>query len=217
MKVIITGATGMVGEGVMHECLKNPEITEVLIINRKPYGLTHSKLKEIIHSDFFDYSAIESQLIGYDACFFCLGVSSVGMNKDEYFKMTYTLTMHVAKALARHNPNMAFCYISGAGTDSQEKGKGWAAVKGKTENDIFKLFKNSYAFRPAFIKPMANMKHTHGFYKYINWLFPLGRSLYKAGFCSLEELAAALFFTAKNGGSKKVLDGNDIIELAQKA
>jgi NAD dependent epimerase/dehydratase family len=213
MKVIITGVTGMVGEGVMHVCLNNPEITEVLIINRKPYGLVHSKLKEIIHSNFFDLSLIENQVKGYDACFFCLGVSSVGMSKPDYFNMTYTLTIHAANVLAKYNPNMAFCYISGAGTDSTEKGTGWPAVKGKTENEVMKLFKNGYAFRPGFIQPMPNMKHTHPYYKYINWLFPIGRMLYSSGFCKLTELANAMIYVAKNGSKKHILEGNDIIEL----
>lgn len=215
MKVIITGATGMVGEGVLHVCLKNPEITEVLMVNRKPYGLVHSKLKEIIHSDFFDFTPIESHLKGYDACFFCLGVSSVGMNKATYFNLTYTLTMHVAGILAKQNPKMVFCYISGAGTDSLEKGNGWAAVKGKTENDLVKLFKNAYALRPGFIKPMEGLKHTHSYYKYINWLFPIGRTLYKSGFCTMQELAYAMINIAKNGYNKKVVEGSDIIELAK--
>lgn len=215
MKVIITGATGMVGEGLLHVCLNARNITEVLIINRKPYGLTHSKLKEIIHQDFFDFSPIESQLGGYDACFFCLGVSSVGMAKPKYFELTYTLTTHIASVLAKHNPNMAFCYVSGAGTDTAEKGSGWAAVKGKTENEIFTLFKNGYAFRPAFIKPMEGMKHTHNFYKYINWLFPIGRTIYKSAFCSMKELANAMIVVASDGYSKKVLEGDDIIYLGK--
>lgn len=215
MKVIITGATGMVGEGVLHVCLNDPKINEVLIVNRKPYGLVHSKLKEIIHQDFFDFSPIESQLKGYDACFFCLGVSSVGMKKSKYFELTYTLTTHIARILAKHSPKMTFCYVSGAGTDTTEKGSGWAAVKGKTENEIFTLFKNGYAFRPAFIKPMVGMKHTHGFYKYINWLFPIGRIIYKSAFCTMEELANAMINVASDGYKKQWLEGDDIIDLGK--
>ncbi len=216
MKVIITGTTGMVGEGLLHSCLTDNEITEVLVVNRRPYGLAHSKLKEILHQNFFDFGPIESQLKGYDACFFCLGVSSVGMKKPQYYELTYTLTTHIANILAKFNPNMAFCYISGAGTDSAEKGTGWAAVKGKTENAIIKLFKKGYAFRPGFIRPMKNMKHTHAYYSYINWLFPIGRTLYKSGFCTMEELAKAMISVAKNGSKKHIFEGAEIIELAKK-
>ena len=137
IKVIITGATGMVGEGVLHECLHHPAVSSILIINRKPCGVVHSKIKEIIHADFYDLSSIESHLKGYNACFFCLGTSSVGMNEAEYTKVTYTLTMHVAETLCKLNPDMTFCFVSGGSTDSSEKGRVmWARVKGKTENDF---------------------------------------------------------------------------------
>lgn len=216
IKAIVTGATGMVGEGVMHQCLQNPDVEEVLVINRKPCGLSHPKLKEIIHNDFFDLSAIKDQLTGYNACFFCLGVTSVGKKAEEYYRFTYTLTMHVAETLAPLNPDMTFCYISGAGTDSNEKGNGWAAVKGKTENDLMKLpFKQVYAFRPGFIKPIKGLANAHSFYKYVNWLYPIGRAIYPTGFCTLQELAAAMMRVVINPFSKKVIEGKDIIELAK--
>src|SRR6202012_2283675 len=156
VRAIITGATGMVGEGVLHECLISDEVEHVLVINRKPCGITHPKLEEVIHTDFFNLAPIEGKLQNYNACFFCLGVSSIGMKEDEYTKMTYTLTMHVATTLSRLNNNMVFCYVSGASTDSTEKGKSmWARVKGKTENDLMKLpFKAVYALRPGFIRPI---------------------------------------------------------------
>ncbi len=218
IKAIITGATGMVGEGVLHICLNHPNVEQILVINRKPCGVQHPKLKEIIHTDFYNLSSIEDQLIGYNACFFCLGISSVGMKEADYFKVTYTLTMHVAETLSRHNPDMTFCYISGAGTDSTEKGRiMWARVKGKTENDLMKLpFREVFAFRPGFIKPIKGLKHVHSFYKYINWLFPIGRKLYPGGFCSMQELALSMIYVAENGYPKKVLEGNDIISLAKK-
>ncbi len=217
IRAIITGATGMVGEGVLHECLRHPQVEAVLIINRKPSGVTHPKLKEVVHSDFFDFSAIESQLSGYNACFFCLGVSSVGMKEAEYYKMTYTLTMHVATTLSKLNPDMTFDYISGAGTDSSEQGNSmWARIKGKTENDLMKLpFRQVYAVRPGFIKPIEGMSHTHGFYWFISWLFPIGRKLYPSGFVTLQELAAAMIHTVTTGYDKRVLEGTDIIKLAQ--
>lgn len=206
----------MVGEGVMHQCLQHPDVEAVLIINRKPSGYSHPKLKEIVHANFFDLSAIEDQLRGYNACYFCLGISSVGISKDDYYNTTYTLTLNVAQTLVKHNPGMTFCYISGAGTDSKEKGTGWAAVKGKTENDLMKLpFKQVFAFRPGFIKPIKGLSKTHSFYKYINWLYPIGRALYPAGFTTLQELAQAMINITKHGYPTKVIEGKDIITLAK--
>ncbi|MGA0557251.1 NAD-dependent epimerase/dehydratase family protein [Larkinella sp. VNQ87] len=218
IRAIITGATGMVGEGVLHECLLHPAVEAVLIINRKPTGLAHPKLKEIVHADFYNLSAIESQLTGYNACFFCLGVSSVGMNEGDYYKLTYTLTMHVATTLSRQNPEMTFCYISGAGTDSTEKGRSmWARVKGKTENDLAKLpFKRVFNFRPGFIKPTEGLKNTLTMYRYVGWLFPIGRALYPAGFCTLKELGTAMIKATGIGYEKQILEGKDIIELANR-
>src|ERR1700744_5522049 len=175
IRAIVTGATGMVGEGVLMECLQHPQVEAVLVINRKPCGVTHPKLKEIIHSDFFDLSAIAGQLSGYNACFFCLGVSSVGMKEPEYYKLTYTLTMHVGQTLSRLNPDMTFCYVSGGSTDSTEKGKVmWARVKGKTENDLMKLpFKQVFNFRPGYMHPTPGLKNVLPLYKYISWLYPI--------------------------------------------
>ncbi|HEY1201197.1 MAG TPA: NAD-dependent epimerase/dehydratase family protein, partial [Niastella sp.] len=148
IKVIITGASGMVGEGVLHECLLHPDVEEVLVVGRRTAGVVHPKLKEIIHKDFFDLSPIKDQLKGYNACYFCLGVSSVGMKEKEYHHLTYDLTMHMATILADQNPGMTFCYVSGSGTDSSEHGKlMWARVKGQTENDLMRLpFKAAYMF-----------------------------------------------------------------------
>ncbi|MBT1704294.1 NAD-dependent epimerase/dehydratase family protein [Chryseosolibacter indicus] len=217
IKVIITGATGMVGEGVLHECLNHPRTESVLIINRKPYSKQHPKLKEIIHADFYDLSTIESQLSGYDACFFCLGVSSVGMSKEEYFKTTYTLTMNVAKTLSRLNPHMTFCYISGAGTDNTEKSMlHWARVKGRTENDLMTLpFRDVYAVRPGFLKATEGLSNTNPLYKYVNWIFPIGKALYPDGFCSLKELGLAMITLAIKGYPKKVIEVKNIVQLAK--
>jgi len=217
IRAIITGATGMVGEGVLYMCLQHPDVEAVLVINRKPSGVSHPKLKEVIHPDFFNLSAIEGQLSGYNACFFCLGVSSVGMGAEQYFQTTYTLTMAVAGTLSRLNPDMSFCYISGAGTDSSEKGRiRWARVKGRTENDLMRLlFRQVFVFRPGFIEPMPGLVRTHSFYKYINWLFPLGRALYPSGFCTLQELALAMIRVVKQGYERKVIEGKDIIRLAK--
>ncbi len=215
---IITGVTGMVGEGVLHECLLHPDVEKILVIGRKPCGITDPKIKEIIHQDFFDLSPIQQELEGYNACFFCLGVSSLAVNKAMYYKLTYTLTMHMGEILSRLNPGMTFCYVSGSGTDSTEKGRlAWARVKGKTENDLMKLpFKNVYAFRPGFIKPTPNLKNTHKFYAYINWLFPVGRALFPRTFCTMKELGTAMIQAAQTGFRKNILEGNDIIELGNR-
>jgi hypothetical protein len=216
IRAIITGTTGMVGEGVMHQCLQHPDVEAVLIINRKPSGYSHPKLKEIVHADFYNLMPIEDELAGYNACYFCLGISSVGVSKEDYYKTTYMLTIGVAQTLAALNPDMTFCYISGAGTDSKEKGTGWAAVKGKTENDLMKLpFKQVFAFRPGFIKPIKGLTNTHNYYKYINWLFPLGRAIYPGGFTTLQELSQAMFNVTQQGYSKKVIEGKDIIALGK--
>ncbi|WP_316825691.1 NAD-dependent epimerase/dehydratase family protein [Pedobacter miscanthi] len=213
--VIITGTTGMVGEGVLMQCLNSPEIKSVLVINRKTSGYTHPKLKEVIHSDFFDFSKIESQLTGYNACFFCLGITSVGVDQETYYKMTYTLTMHVAETLSKLNTDMTFCYVSGGGTNENGRLK-WAQVKGKTENDLMKLpFEQVFNFRPGFIKPLTGQKYAHQFYKYINWLFPIGRAIYPSGFCTMAELGQAMINTLSHNDERRILEGKDIITLAK--
>jgi uncharacterized protein YbjT (DUF2867 family) len=217
IKTIITGSTGMVGEGVLHECLQHPDVESILVINRRPCGVTHSKLKEIIHVDFFDLLPIESMLSGYNACFFCAGVSSVGMKEPEYTRIAYELTMNLAKSLSKLNPDMTFCYVSGAGTDSSEKGRMmWARVKGKTENDLMKLqFKNVYAFRPAFMKPTKGQKNAPAFYKYILWLYPVLHTLFPQYFGTLRDVGLAMINCASFGVEKKVLEAKDIAELAK--
>lgn len=217
ISVILTGSTGMVGEGVLHECLQDAAVAKVLIINRKPLGVQHPKLKEIIHADLYDITAIEDQLSGYDACFFCLGITSVGMKEPDYYKITYTLTLNFAATLVRLNPAMIFNYVSGAGTDSTEKGRSmWARVKGKTENDLMKLpFKKVYAFRPGYLHPTKGLTKTHSFYKYISWLYPIGRALYSNGFNTLKELGLAMIRITQCGYSKQVIDPKDIAALAK--
>lgn len=207
----------MVGEGVLHECLNNPDVEQVLVINRKPGGITHPKLREVIHVDFFDLTPIENQLAGYNACFFCLGVSSVGMNTDEYRHLTYDLTLHVATVLARQNPDLTFCYVSGAGTDSTGQGRlAWARVKGATENELMHLFAKAYMFRPGFLKPTPGLKNTKSYYKYLTWLFPIGRTLYPAGFSTLRELGLAMIKSVTLGYEKPVLEMKDIVKLAKR-
>lgn len=216
INVILTGATGMVGEGVLLICLQHPDVASVLVISRKPCGVSHPKLKEVIHADFYDLSAIEDRLSGYNACFFCLGVSSVGMGAEQYFQTTYTLTMAVANTLSRLNPDMRFCYISGASTDSSEKGRlRWARVKGKTENDLMRLpFRQAFGVRPGFIKPLPGQVRIQKIYHYIGWMFPLGRILRPSGFCRMQELALAMICVARDGYEQRIIEGSDIIRLA---
>jgi len=217
IRAIVTGATGMVGEGVLHECLLSPEVEQVLVINRKPCGVSHPKLKEIIHTDFFNITSIESQLTNYNACFFCLGVTSVGLKEPEYHKLTYDLTMNVAQTLSRLNTGMTFCYVSGASTDSTEKGKSmWARVKGKTENHLMQLpFKKVYAFRPGYMNPTKGMKNTLRFYGAFTWMYPLLRALFPKFVCTLAEVGQAMINSVNKGPEKSVLEVPDIVALAK--
>ncbi|HEY4336141.1 MAG TPA: NAD-dependent epimerase/dehydratase family protein [Puia sp.] len=216
IKAIITGATGMVGEGVLLECLENPDVTEVLVIHRKPLGRSHPKLKEVIHTDFFDLSPIAAQLGGYDACFFCLGISSVGISKEEYRRITYDLTLHVGETLARQNPAMTFCYVTGAGTDSTEKGSSaWARVKGATENALLRLFSNGYMFRPGLMKATPGQQNLKVWYRRLAWLYPIIHALYPAGSCTLREVGEAMIHVAQKGYPKKVLEVKDIVTAAK--
>jgi len=217
IKAIITGVTGMVGEGVLHECLQNDLVEQVLVLGRRPYGMTHPKLKEIVHGDLYDLSAVEEQLKGYNTCFFCLGTTSVGKSEEEFTKVTYTLTMHVATTLSRQNPDMTFCYISGSATDSSEKGRVmWARVKGKTENDLMKLpFKKVYNFRPGYMQPTKGLKNTLPYYKYVSWLYPFLRLIMPGFVTTLRELALAMIHAAAHGYSKSVLEVRDIVARAK--
>ncbi|HTH56651.1 MAG TPA: NAD-dependent epimerase/dehydratase family protein [Cyclobacteriaceae bacterium] len=217
IRVIVTGATGMVGEGVLHVCLESPDVEQVLIINRRSAGVTHPKLKEIVCRDFFNLTAVENQLSNVDACFFCLGVSSVGMKEEEYYKLTYALTTTFAKALATQSPNATFCYVSGASTDSTEKGKSmWARVKGKTENDLMKIFKNAYNFRPGVMVPIEGMKNTLGFYKYLGWMIPIIRAISPKLVCHLEDVGKAMINAAIKKYEKQVLEVPDIVALSKR-
>lgn len=217
IKAIVTGATGMVGEGVLHECLLHPAVESVLVINRKPCGVVHPKLKEIIHLDFYDLSTIEDQLSGYNACYFCLGVSSVGMKEFEYYKLTYVLTMHVGQTLSKLNPDMTFCYVSGGGTDSSEKGRSmWARVKGKTENDLMKLpFKQVFAFRPGYMHPTKGLKNVLPYYKYLSWMYPFFRAVFPNFVSTLAELGLAMINITRFGYDKKIVDVKDIVVLSK--
>jgi uncharacterized protein YbjT (DUF2867 family) len=217
IKVIVFGATGMVGEGVLFKALSHEDVESVLVIGRRPCRITHPKLKEIIHYDFFNYSGIEEQLNGYDACFFCLGVSSVGMNEQDYNRTTYDLTMQAAKALSRLNPAMTFCYVSGMGTDSSEQGRiMWARVKGRTENHLAKLpFKAVYSFRPGLMKGVEGQKNVKLYYKILMWPYPLWKVLFPWVVSTLSDVGLAMVNAALYGYPKQILENPDIARLAQ--
>jgi hypothetical protein len=178
----------------------------------------HPKLTEIILGDFFNLNSIESRLSGYNACFFCLGVSSVGMKEPEYTRVTYDLTLNFARTLSKLNPDMTFCYVSGSGTDSTEKGRMmWARVKGKTENDLMKLtFKAVFNFRPPFMLPTEGLKNTLPYYKYVTWLYPIAQPLFPGYFITLRQLGLAMISSVLFGNDKKVLEAREIVELSRK-
>lgn len=213
MKVIITGATGMVGEGVLFECLENVAVKEVLIVNRRHYDLQHPKLKELIVSDFTKPEDFEIQLSGYDACFYCAGISSVGMKEEKYNHITYETTMAFARQLAKWNPDMVFNFVSGGHTDSTEKGKiMWARIKGKTENALMKLpFKAQYNFRPGFMKPFKQQKNVKAIFKPVIWIFPI---LLPKLSLTLKQVGQAMINAVQKGYPKQVLEITDIKILA---
>lgn len=214
MKVILYGATGMVGQGVLRECLVDPEVEQVLALGRRGCGVKNPKLREIVRPELFDYSDIEHELAGYDACFFCLGVSAAGMNEEQYTKITYELTLAAAKTLAKLNPKMTFIYVSGAGTDSTEQGRSmWARVKGKTENDLLKLpFKAAYMFRPALIQPMHGVKSRTTAYR-VGYaiaapLFPILKALFPRYVTTTEDVGRAMLRVAKQGHPNSILEND---------
>jgi uncharacterized protein YbjT (DUF2867 family) len=219
MKVILFGATGMVGQGVLRECLLDAGVESVLAVGRSPTGAQHAKLREIVHDNFIDYSAIEPQLAGYDACFFCLGVSSVGLNEARYRHLTYDITLAAAKTLARLNPGMVFTYVTGRGTDSTERGNlMWARVKGKTENDLLKLpFKAAYMFRPAGIQPLHGVRSKTAWVQaiYVGTapLLTLLNRVAPKFMTTSEQVGRAMIKVARDGFPRPVLESEDINRL----
>jgi len=219
MNVILFGATGMVGQAALRECLLDPEVKLVLSIVRNPTGQHDPKLRELVHSDLFDYSGIQTDLTGFDACFFCIGVTSAGMSEVQYTHVTHDLTLAAATTLAKLNPSMTFIYVSGAGTDSTERGRSmWARVKGKTENDILKLpFKAAYMFRPGVIQPLHGIasKTTSYriFYSAINPILPLMRKIFPTQIGTTEHIGRAMLLVVKHGFPRPVLESKDINTL----
>ena len=221
MKVIVTGATGMVGKGVLLECLDHSEITEVLSISRKTTGISHPKLKELIHKDFSEFASVVEELKGYDACYACMGVSSAGMKEEQYTSMTYGFTLALANELQKIDPGKTFNYVSGVGTDSTEKGRSmWARVKGKTENDLLNLgFKQAYIFRPGGIIPMRGVGPSSKLYRVLinslKWLLKLMKRLAPDKIVDTTQIGLAMVHVTLMGYDKKVLHPEDIQILAE--
>ena len=219
MNVIVFGATGMVGQGVLRECLADEEVTRVLAVGRNECGVEDPKLDQLLRNDLFGYADVEEQLSGYDACFFCLGVSAAGMGEEEYARITYELTLAAAETLTRVNPDMTFIYVSGAGTDSSESGRAmWARVKGKTENELLKLpFASAYMFRPAFIQPMHGIKSRTKLYRLLYAiaapLFPLLNALFPKYVTTTEQVGRAMLAVAKRGHPDTIVENEAIREL----
>ena len=219
MKVILFGATGMVGQGVLRECLLAGDVDNVLAVGRTSTGQQHAKLQEIVQADLFDLSPSESRLSGFDACFFCLGVSAAGMSEQDYRLLTYDLTISVAKTLVRLNPTMTFIYVSGAGTDSTERGRMmWARVKGKTENDLLKMpFRAAYMFRPGYIQPLHGIrtktKLYGALYTVVAPLYPILKRLLPNYVTTTECVGRAMLNVARRGATKRLLENRDINEL----
>jgi nucleoside-diphosphate-sugar epimerase len=218
MKIVLTGATGMIGEGVLMECLKDERISEILSVSRKPCGKSHQKLKEYIVPDFLSLEKDDERLKGFDACFFCAGISSVGIDQKEYERITYDTTLHFAKAL-QPNPKLSFIYVSGSGTDSTEKGRlHWARVKGKTENDLMKMpFKHAFGFRIGIVKPAMGQQYVLKFYNYLSWLMPIFKTFFPSMFNTMEQVANAMIVVASKGYERNVIHVKDIHKIFNKA
>lgn len=217
IRVVITGATGMVGEGVLHECLAHQQVEQVLVLGRRSCGIEHPKLTEILREDLTDLSGLEQSLSGYNACYFCLGTTSAGKSEQEYMQLTHDLTLYIAGLLADHNPGMVFCYVTAAGTDRTEQGRSmWARVKGRTENDLLKLpFSQIYFFRPGFIRPTPGLTRAHKYYKAIGWMYPFMRSLFPKYVITLQEIGQAMIHVTNRHYPKDILESRDIAIMAK--
>jgi uncharacterized protein YbjT (DUF2867 family) len=214
-KIIITGTTGMVGEGVLIECLAHPQISKVLSVSRRSNGMSHPKLKEYLVPDFLTLKYDDENLKGYDACFYCAGVSSIGMKEDVFRRNTYDTTIHFAKVALHQNPELVFVYVSGSGTDSSEKGRlMWARVKGRTENALAAMpFKKQFNFRPGFMKLTPGQKNALPLYKYVGWMYPFLKVVMPNGTSTLKQVGQAMINCLINGSDKKILEVRDINKL----
>lgn len=219
IKMIIFGATGHIGQGVLLECIESKNVTSILVVGRKSCGMEHHKLKEIIHTDYLDYSTIKEELSGYNACFFCLGVSSAGMKEEQYHLVTHDYVVAAAEVLSHQNPEMTFCFISGAGTDDTIKSRMmWARVKGKAENSLKGFpFKKLYLMRPAYIQPVKGVRSRLTMYKILGPLFPLWKFLFPNNVTTSEEVGLAMINAVLYGYEKQTLECRDMIQLAKRS
>jgi uncharacterized protein YbjT (DUF2867 family) len=220
VRVVVFGATGMIGQGVLRECLLDPDVTSVLVVGRSSTGQTHAKLQERTVTDFADFSAIEGDLAGLDACFFCLGVSSAGMSEEAYRRITYDMTLAAARALVRANPEIVFIYVSGVGTDSTERGRTmWARVKGRTENELLALTPQAYMFRPGFIQPLHGARSSTRLYRVLyavlRPVFPVLRVTLRSSYTNTERIGRAMLNIVKVGAPTRVLEPRDINAAAE--
>jgi uncharacterized protein YbjT (DUF2867 family) len=219
MNVLLFGATGMVGKGVLRECLLDPGVERVTAIGRSGSGVSDPKLRDLLHGDMWSYSAVEKELTGLDACFFCLGVTSAGMKEADYERVTYGIAVAAAETLARLNPQMTFVLVSGAGSDSSEKGRVmWARIKGKTENAILRLpFKGAYVFRPGVIQPLHGIRSRTAIYNagymVLGPLIPVLRWVFPGQILTTEQIGRAMLKVARSGASKRILESKDISAL----
>jgi uncharacterized protein YbjT (DUF2867 family) len=221
VNVLIFGATGMVGQGVLRECLAAADVGKVLTVGRTPTGVQHPKLQQLVHAEMWDYANVEDDLKDFDACFFCIGVTSSTMNEKQYTHLTYDLTMAVACTLARLNPRMVFVYVSGAGADSSETSRVmWQRVRGKTENALLKLpFRGVYIFRPGMIQPVGVKSKTTSyrwFYALTKPLLPLLRAMLPDQILSTPQVGQAMLAAVRNGAQKRVLESPDINALSKR-
>ena len=220
MKVVVFGATGMIGSGVLLECLRDPRVTAVLTVGRSRASPDHPKLTQLVHGDFLSYDTVRERLAGYDACFFCLGVSAVGMTEEDYHRTTHDITIAAAEALLAANPGMTFCYVSGRSTDSTERGRMmWARVKGKTENRLLAMSERSYMFRPGIIQPVHGVRSKTRLYALVyditRPLYPVLKRLFPNALSTSDGLGRAMIAVAARGYPKRILEIPDINALAE--
>lgn len=222
MRVVLFGATGMVGSGVLIECLDHPHVDSVLVVGRRPLGLEHERLEELIVEDMFDLASVRDRLTGFDACFFCLGVSAAGMSEGDYHRITFDLTLAVARVLAEVSPDLAFCYVSGTGADSSEKGRVmWARVRGKVENALIRMpFKGAWMFRLGYVQPVKGVRSRTTLYNVIyavlGPLYPILRRLAPSYVTTTDRVGRAMINVVRHGAPASVLENRDINRLAER-